>query len=252
MPPKQTITLLSVQQLTAHPDNIRDELGDLTEMAKSIREHGILQPLTVTEHSTRAGVWVVLDGHRRLAAALLANQLRVPAIIRHGVSDPAEQTIVMLVTATHRRDLQPVERAQAYGALRNRGLTLSDIARRTGVHISTVSYYLNLLDLDEESLEKVEAGDIPSGAAIAAVREQRQQQRESNGRARRGRTLNRVHYFGPTHPLASRARQACAAQHQKLGGNIACPRCWEKTIREDQRALDVADSPADSRIGGGL
>lgn len=233
--PRQTATHLPVQQLTAHPGNIRDDLGDLAEMAASIREHGILQPLTATEHPTRDRVFVLLAGHRRLGAALIAGLTQVPVIIRHGLSDPAEQLVVMLVENTHRRDLNPVEKAQAYGALRNQGLTQTEIARRTGVTPSTVNYYLNLLDLDEESLEDVRAGVVPSTEAIAAVREHRQQTREQNGYARRGRTRQKVHYFGPSHPLADHARRTCSPQHNKLGGSIACPRCWEATIRADER-----------------
>lgn len=79
--PRQTITHLPGEQLLANPANIRDDLGDLTDLAASIREHGILQPITVTEH--RDG-FVLLAGHRRFAAGRMAGLSTFPAIIRHG------------------------------------------------------------------------------------------------------------------------------------------------------------------------
>lgn len=65
--PRQTVTVLPVEQLKRHPGNIRDGLGDVEDMARSIREHGIVQPLTVTEHPSLDGAYTILDGHRRFA-----------------------------------------------------------------------------------------------------------------------------------------------------------------------------------------
>lgn len=227
---RQTITHVPVERLTGHPANIRDDLGDLSELAASIREHGILQPLTCTEHVGHGDQLLLLAGHRRLGAALLAGVNAVPVIIRHDVTDESEHLVIMLVENTHRRDLHPVERAQAYGALRNRGLTLSDIARRTGAHASTVSYYLNLLDLDEESLRDVRNGHINSTTAIAAVRDHRQAQRETNGVALRGRP--KAAWFSPAHPLAAQVRELCTHPDRRKVGAVGCGPCWEHVIGE--------------------
>jgi ParB family chromosome partitioning protein len=132
---RQSVTHLPVDDLFAHPGNVRDDLGDLTDMASSIREHGILQPLTVTERPE--GGHLVLAGHRRLAAARLAGLSRVPVVIRHDVAELDEHLVLMLVENTQRRDLNPMERAEAYDALRNAGLTLSEVARRTGTTPTT-------------------------------------------------------------------------------------------------------------------
>lgn len=236
--PRQTVTHVPIDRLLAHPGNIRHDLGDLTEMAHSIREHGILQPLTATEHPTQPDRLILLAGHRRLRGALLAKETHVPVIIRHGLDDAAEQLVVMLVENTHRRDLNPVERAQAYGALRNRGLTLTEIARRTGAQASVVSYYLNLLDLDQPTLEAVRVGEVASTDAIAAVRDARQRQREANGQARRGRKRN-LPYFGRQHALAARVRAICVHRDRPLVGEVGCGQCWEQAIRDD--ALGIAD-----------
>src|SRR5689334_8869251 len=124
---RQTVTHLTVEQLAEHPGNIRDDLGDLEDMARSIREHGILQPLTVTEGA--GDKFLLLAGHRRLAAARLVGMKHVPVVIRHGVSEVSDQLVLMLVENCQRRDLNPIEKAEAFGALRNRGLSVTEIAR---------------------------------------------------------------------------------------------------------------------------
>lgn len=234
--PRQTIVVVPIERLTAHPGNIRDDLGDLEEMARSIREHGILQPLTATEHPTDDGLLVLLAGHRRLRAALIAGETKVPVIIRHGVTDPSDQIVTMLVENTHRLDLAPVERAEAYGALRHRGLTNVEISRRTGTTQGMVSYYLNLLQLDDETRESVRNGDLSATSAITAVMETRQQLRKANGEALRGpKSGARKHtsWFGPQHRLAPVVRRLCTHHDRSKVGLAGCGPCWEQAIRED-------------------
>ena len=72
---RQTVTHLALDELAAQPDNVRDGLGDLTDLAHSLREHGILQPITVAEGPD--GRRLLLAGHRRAAAARLAGLPRV-------------------------------------------------------------------------------------------------------------------------------------------------------------------------------
>jgi ParB family chromosome partitioning protein len=225
--PPQTVKVLPLAQIRAHPGNVRDELGDLTDLACSIREHGILQPLTVTE-IPGSDHYRLLDGHRRYAAAKLAPETKAPVVIRHLVDDPAEHTVVMLVTGSTGRPLSPVEKAKAYGRLRDTGLNLSEIARRVGVSPSQVSYYLNLLHLDEAILDQVDAGEIPATTAIATVREQRQADRAAAGTPPRGRPNV---YHGSTHPLADIVSESCT--HTRSYGGVGCGPCWEHAIRDN-------------------
>jgi ParB family chromosome partitioning protein len=229
--PRQTITVVPIRQLTGHPDNIREDLGELEDLAKSIREHGIVQPLTVTEHPTVAKTFVVIDGHRRLAGALKAHETKVPVIIRHDLTDEAEHTVLMLVTGVHRRELNPVERARGYGQLLDSGLNMSEIARRTGVKPSVVSYYLNLLRLDDSTLEKVEEGELPVGQAIAAVRDQRQTERVETGTPLRGRP-KAGGWFGASHHLAAQVRERCTHRTRAQVGSVGCGPCWEQELVE--------------------
>ncbi len=122
------------------PDKIRfragnRNLGDLRDLAESLRQEGVLQPLLVH----RVGeVFEVLDGHRRLAAARLAGLRTVPAVIvpqrSHG-----DAINIMVATAMHAKTLESNERAAAINELVNRhGWTLGDLADRWGVSVTTV------------------------------------------------------------------------------------------------------------------
>lgn len=249
--PRQTIRVVPIETLTAHPGNIREDLGDLTELARSIIEHGILQPLVVTELNGHHDRYLLLAGHRRLAAACLAKLTSVPVVIRHGITGEVEQIAVMLVENGHRKDLAPVDKAQAFGALKNHGLSLTEIARITGFHTSTVSWYLNLLDLDEENLEHVRTGELPAGDAIRAVREENQKRREANGQALRGRPqfVDRRAYFSRSHPLADQVQSLCAHTTVIKVGGVGCGPCWERVIRLDATGGGPSmPAPPDGRV----
>lgn len=235
MKTRQTVTHVPLARLTAHPANIRDDLGDLEEMARSIQQHGILQPLTATEDLEHDGQLLLLAGHRRLGAARLAKLEAVPVIIRHGLTDPDEHLVVMLVENTQRRDLNAMERAEAYDALRNRGLTMTEIARRTGTSISTVSYYLNLLMLDAEERAEIRAGARSINSALTQIRAERQEERVRAAGRPKGRPKGRktTPYFSDAHPLAKQVRIRCGHQGRPKIGGIGCGACWEQTIRED-------------------
>jgi hypothetical protein len=114
---RQTIAHLPVEQLTGNPANVRDDLGDLTDLARSILELGVLEPLLVTEHPD--GGYLLLDGHRRLGAGGQLGLKSFPVIIRHDVADTAEQIVTMLATDVHKKAFTPMQRARAYGHLRD-------------------------------------------------------------------------------------------------------------------------------------
>lgn len=229
--PRQTVTHLPVQQLTAHPGNVRDDIGDLTDLARSIREHGILQPLTVTEHPD--GGYLLIAGHRRLGAALLAGLTNVPVVIRHGV-DEATQLVLMLVENCQRRDLNAIEKAEAYGALANRGLNQMEIARRVGVSPATVSHYLTLLELPEHERVELREGRIHLSDAMAMLRNQRAEARPyrpNTGQIGRPKGRKTTPYFGDTHPLARTVRALCDHRGRPKVGGVGCGHCWEHAIR---------------------
>ena len=241
-----------ISRLRDHPLNIRTDLGDLTELAASIEAQGILQPLVVQHHATAAGAYQVIAGHRRLAAAKLAGLEEIPVVVRQRAANnsSAQALEMMLVENCMRRDLGPVEKAEAMGALRNHGLTAAAIARRTGLSDATVGYYLSLLDLDDAARKQVRDGRIPVGEAIAAVRRVRQRQRSKRGKPRQGPAWEPDH-LDARHPLARKANAMCDAREHTMRrriGKVACGQCWETAIRQDEqlavRTLRAVPEPA--------
>lgn len=234
--PKQSVRHIRLDRLIAHGSN-RDLSNDsaLTELADSIREYGLLQPVIVTEHPTEPDRWLILGGHRRVAASSLAGLDAVPCVIRHNLDDhPDEQAIVMLVENCQRKDLTAVEKAEAFGALRRQGMSLAQISRRTGLAEGTISPYLSLLELDKPSLDRVRTGEVKVTEAIRAVRAVRKQARTERGERQAGRPVVREPaHFGKWHPLANLAASRCNHTTRPMIGGLACGQCWEAEIRAD-------------------
>lgn len=242
MKPRQSIKHIALDHLVGHADNPSERLDfqSISELADSIREHGILQPLIVTEHLTDPDRWTILAGHRRAAAARLAGLHQVPCVARHGLDeDVDEQVVVMLVENCQRKDLAPMERAEMLGVLRDKQkLTLVEIARRTGLSESRVSDSLALLELDADSRAGVRSGEVGVGRATEAVRQVRAAARTNSvilGQPVRRRTLVRVEpqHFTRRHPLASKVKAFCSHETRPLVGGVGCGQCWEDIIRND-------------------
>lgn len=234
---EETTTVLPVHAIEPHPANIRAQLGDLTELADSIRAHNILQPLVVARHPSRPSGYQLLAGHRRMAAAQLAGLTAVPVVIRGDV-DAGTAIELMLIENCHREGLTPMEKAEAFGKLRNCGLSQTQIAKRTGFHLASVNHYLALLDLDEASQEKVRSGELKVGDAIAAVRATRQKARKQEGRT--ADWTWEPEYLAKTHPLAKKAKKLCEAREHTMRrriGKTACGQCWETVIRADEQVV---------------
>lgn len=228
---------LDVSLIHPHPANVREDLGDLTELVDSIRSHGVLQPLVVRPHPRVSDAFELLAGHRRYAAAKAAGCDRVPVTVRHGVDD-GQVLELMLVENCQRRELNSMEKAETMGALVNRGYSAADIARKTGIASSTVSYYLALLELDEASRGKVRTGELTASDAVAAVRRARRAAREKAGSS--ADFTWEPDYLACTHPLARRARKLCDAREHTMRrriGKTACGQCWESVIRQDERVV---------------
>jgi len=247
--PKQSIKHIALDQLIAHGSNRDLTLEATSDMADSMREHGVISPLVVTEHPTDYDRWLILDGHHRAAAARLAGIRTVPCVIRHDLdADADEQLVVMLVANCQRTELAPMERAEMLGVLRDkRNFTLAEIARRTGLSASRVSESLSLLELDAETREAVRTGDVGVGTATQAIRQVRAANRTGallgKPQAKRSKAITvEAAHFTSKHPLAGAVRKSCEHLDASAGtvrptvGGIACGQCWERTIRDDERA----------------
>ena len=153
---------LPVEELIPHPDNPRKDLGDLTELAESIRANGIRQNLTVVAAERVDGVtipeddaphYVVVIGHRRLAAAKLAGLSTVPCAVE--IMDRKEQLSTMLLENMQRSDLTVYEQAMGFEQLRLVGCSVEEISDKSGFSQSTVRRRLKIAELDHGKLHTV-------------------------------------------------------------------------------------------------
>jgi ParB family chromosome partitioning protein len=141
----------------------RFAVDELQRLAESIRDHGIIQPVLVTE--TLDGYQLVA-GERRVRAAELAGLERVPAVVRQLA--PRDQLELALVENLQREDLDPIETAMAYRQLIEEfSFTQEQLAQRVGRARSTVANTLRLLELEERVQTAVADGVITEGHARA-------------------------------------------------------------------------------------
>jgi len=144
------IVYIDVNDIVPHPNNPRKDLGDLTELAESIKMNGILQNLTVVPAGE--GQYMAIIGHRRLAAAQLAGLNTVPCIVAD--MDEKTQVRTMMVENMQRSDLTVYEQAEGFQMMLDLGDSVNEIAERTGFSESTVRHRVKLLDLDKEKFRK--------------------------------------------------------------------------------------------------
>lgn len=147
------ITYIPVDKIVPHVDNPRRDLGDLTELAESIKARGVMQNLTVVPCPARGeGMYAVIIGHRRLMASKLAGIAEVPCVIAE--MTPEEQLATMLLENIQRVDLKPHEQAQGFQMLIDFGETVASVSEKTGFSKTTVRRRLEMAKLDQKVLEE--------------------------------------------------------------------------------------------------
>ena len=160
-------TDIPLSEIRVNPNQPRRDVehANLEALATSIADHGVLQPILVTE--TLDGYRIVA-GERRVQAARLAGLERIPAVIRQ-LAD-REQLELALVENVQREDLNPIEEANAFRQLHEEfGLTQDDIARQVGRARTTIANTLRLLELDDGVQAAVADGRLSEGHARALV-----------------------------------------------------------------------------------
>lgn len=139
----------------------------LKELAQSIEEKGVIQPIIVTK--TDSGKYMIIEGERRWRASGLAGKKTVPALLRKA-DTPKERLELALITNAQREDLNPVELARAYSKLiQDHGYRQEDISAAMGRSRSAVANRLRLLSLPEPVLIALEDKDITEGHARALL-----------------------------------------------------------------------------------
>lgn len=161
------IELIPIDKLRADPTNVRRDVGDVTDLAASIRSVGLLNKLVVTRADD--GCFDVVAGHRRLEACRLAGLAELECDVRDDLDD-AGRVEAQLVENLRRADLAALEEAAGYRRLVELGLSQRDIADKVGCTQPHVSKRLSLLDLPERAADALDAGDITIEQAVALAK----------------------------------------------------------------------------------
>jgi ParB family chromosome partitioning protein len=141
----------------------------LKELAASIKEHGIIQPLVLsTQDTSDQAKYALIAGERRLRAAQMAGLKTVPAVLREANSQ--DHLVLALIENVQRADLNPLETATAYQSLAVEfGLSHEEIGQRVGKSRTAVTNTLRLLDLPDVVQQSVRKGQISMGHARALL-----------------------------------------------------------------------------------
>ena len=167
-PEDSAYRMLPLHRVEPNPEQPRQDFDqeELEALAESIRQHGIIQPLTVRE--TGEGYYQIIAGERRWRAARMAELTEVPAIVIEADNKKAME--LALIENLQRQDLNSVEEALGYQSLINEfGLTQEEAAARVGKSRPAVANALRLLSLDEKVLEMLRTGAITAGHAKAIL-----------------------------------------------------------------------------------
>ncbi|ADV68925.1 ParB/RepB/Spo0J family partition protein [Deinococcus maricopensis] len=159
----QTLKLSQIVQAGYQPRQVFDPEA-LAELAQSIRDKGVLQPLLVRP---KGDAFEIVAGERRWRAAGLAGLSEVPVVIRD-LGD-REALEIAIIENLQREDLGPLEEARAYQALMDQGLNQEGVAQAVGKGRSTIANALRLLTLSDAAQRALEHGEISAGHARAIL-----------------------------------------------------------------------------------
>lgn len=165
--PGEQIRQMDLSKIKPNPDQPRREFDEasLRELAASIKQHGIIQPLVVTP---RGDIFRIVAGERRFRAAGLAGLKKVPVIVRN--HKELEELEIALVENVQRVDLSPLEQAVSIARLRDQfSLSPKDIAQKLGKAETTISNTMRLLQLPGPAVEALRKGQITEGHARAIL-----------------------------------------------------------------------------------
>jgi ParB/RepB/Spo0J family partition protein len=231
------VQYLPIDQLVPAEDNFRGPVGDVSELAESIRAVGILQHLVVTPKTD--GGYRLVFGHRRLEAARQAGLTEVPAEIRD-YSD-AERFTAMFAENYGRKDLSPLQEARAYQAMLEltdakgrKVFTQRSLAKRLGVGQAKISNYTGIFKLPERVVTMLEQGELTVTEAVLLVR-----LAKYPDRVEAALTEYRRHAHKDM-DLAVRSQQADLEREERV-----------EQVRHDLQAAGVRLAPDDWRQRGG-
>jgi len=164
---EQRLIPVRLGNIDLDPNQPRVEIGDVSELAQSIRQHGLLQPIVV-EPIENGRRYRILAGHRRYKACKEAGFESIPCIVRT-VEEHARLEL-QVIENLHRKDLSPVEEARALKRLMDEfNLHQRDLAKRLGKSLGSVNQTLRILSLSEEALESVQTSEQLTKSVLLEV-----------------------------------------------------------------------------------
>jgi ParB family chromosome partitioning protein len=182
---ESSVYQIEVNKIKPNPHQPRKDFNEesLNELAASIRELGVIQPLIVSKVETETDLgtqveYQLIAGERRLKASKIAGLERVPAIVRR-IIDEKDKLEIAIVENVQRSDLNPIESARSYAKLQEEfGLTQREVAARVGKSRETISNILRLLNLPSYIQDAISAKKISDsqGRLLLAVSDSQQQQ----------------------------------------------------------------------------
>ncbi len=158
---------LDIDQISPNPAQPRTRFDDqgIEELAQSIKESGIVQPIVVVPED---GGYKIIVGERRWRAAQRAGLRKIPVLVRNIPKE--DQLEISLIENIHREDLNPMEVALTYSRLiEDHGYTQQELADKVGKDRTSVTNYVRLLKLPEEVREKIVDGTLSMGHARAVL-----------------------------------------------------------------------------------
>jgi len=165
--PGEHIKNMDIEKIVPNPDQPRKEFDQnaLKELATSIKQHGIIQPLVVTPYKDN---YRIVAGERRYRASQIAGLTKVPVVVRN--HEELEELEISLVENVQRVDLSPLEQAISIVRLHDQfSLSYRDIAKKLGKAETTISNIVRLLQLPKLAVEALRNNDITEGHARAIL-----------------------------------------------------------------------------------
>ena len=179
---REGIQKLPLSSIDRNPRQPRTEFReeDLGQLAESIRESGVLQPILVRPAAN--GRFELIAGERRFRASERAGLTDIPALIKPMSDD--ESLLVAIVENVQRADLNPIEEGEGYRLLQDEfGLTQEEVARRVGKSRPAIANALRILQLPESMRAEIRAGRLTAGHARALLAIEDPAEREAVARA---------------------------------------------------------------------
>ena len=167
---KDSVTTLKISDIEPRADQPRKTFDNegLQTLADSIATHGVLQPIIVRENPNFAGSYEIIAGERRWRASKMAGLSEIPVVLVDGNDLKVAQ--IAIIENVQRDNLNAYEEAQAYSSLMNEfSLTQEEVAAKVNKSRSAIANTMRLLDLPDEVLELLKAGDISAGHGRALL-----------------------------------------------------------------------------------